>query len=235
MTIAIDFDGVLVQETAGGPLVWQRGAKEGLQALRQAGHKVFLHTARALDSERLTEAVEWLRSEGVEVEVWTGQGKPYADVYLDDRAVPVHGPYGVTWDEVVRRWGVPVVRTADWPGDGDPPRLRVLLRYADVTVWLVDGTYVREAYDLDFTQGGHHYRYGWIPVNEVWIDDALHADERPYVIAHEAVERRVMAFTGATYEIAHEIASRVERGLRDGRKGATPEDVAKMNLGEGRG
>jgi hypothetical protein len=230
MTIAVDFDGVLVQETT--PLVWQRGAKEGLLSLIRAGHNIIIHTARTRNAKLLQEAKDFLESEGFQdVKFWEGKGKPHADIYLDDRAVPVHGPMGVSWEEVARQYGVPVKKEHGWEGDGDPPRLRLLYMSDKVEVWLVDGTYVREVYDIDFTQGGHHYRYAWIPEREIWIDDALHADEWVYIVMHEALERKLMKTGGLTYEVAHEIASRIELKFRrrwDGREGAMK--VARLSM-----
>jgi hypothetical protein len=231
MTIAIDFDGVLVQETT--PLIWQRGAKEGLLALIRAGHRVIIHTARTRDAKLLQEAKAFFEWEGFQdIEFWEGKGKPFAHVYLNDRAVPVHGSMGVTWDEIVRQYGIPVKKEHGWEGDGDPPRLRLLYMGDKVEVWLVDGTYVREAYDIDFTQGGHHYRYAWIPEREIWIDDALHADERMYVVLHEALERKLMKTGGLNYEVAHEIASRVELQYRrkGGQEGALEKAKANMEV-----
>jgi hypothetical protein len=234
MIIAVDFDGVLVQETS--PLVWQRGAKEGLLSLIRAGHKIIIHTARTQDEKLLKEAQDFLKSEGFhDLYFWNSKGKPYADIYLDDRAIQVHGSFGVGWDEISREYGVPIKKGKDWDGDGDPPRLKLIFLGGNVEVWLVDGTYVREAFDIDFTQGGHHYRYKWIPEKEIWIDDSLHTDERPFVILHEAVERKLMKTGGLTYEVAHEIASRIELQFRrkGGQKGALERAKANMEADNG--
>ena len=93
------------------------------------------------------------------------------------------------------------------------PYLRNLERRDKVTVWLVNGKYVREHFYLDFTQGGHGYVYDFIPLNEVWIDDDLSTDERPYVIAHEFYERALMK-EGVTYDTAHTAANVVEKSAR---------------------
>lgn len=84
-------------------------------------------------------------------------------------------------------------------------------------VWLVDGRAVRDLAYVDFTQGGHGYRYRFIPKSEIWIDDAVRPSERPAVLHHEAVEVALMA-GGMKYEEAHARASRSEILFR--RRGA---------------
>lgn len=78
-----------------------------------------------------------------------------------------------------------------------------------VSVWIVDGNYVRSVFDIDFTAGGHDHVYEFVPDNEVWIDDDIVEDERPYVLLHELHERNKMG-AGAPYSEAHASASRLE-------------------------
>jgi hypothetical protein len=83
-------------------------------------------------------------------------------------------------------------------------------------VVLVDGRAVRSAFDLNFTLGGHGFRYRFIPRGEIWIDDAVAAGERPAILHHEAVEVDLMA-AGLAYPAAHARASRAEVRFRAGR------------------
>jgi len=94
-----------------------------------------------------------------------------------------------------------------------PPYLRSLGTRSNLAIWLVDGKYVREHCYADYTQGGHEFIYDFIPVNEVWIDDDLSSDERPFVIAHEVYERSLMK-SGINYDHAHTWANRIESSLR---------------------
>lgn len=71
-----------------------------------------------------------------------------------------------------------------------------------IMVWVVDGTFVRTAYFTDFTEGGHDLVFGFIPNNEVWIDNDLTVKERSFVLLHEIVERQKMS-TGMRYNEAH--------------------------------
>ena len=82
-----------------------------------------------------------------------------------------------------------------------------------VTVWLVNGRLVRSVFDIEFTEGGHEQVYEYVPLNEVWIDDDIHDDERGFVIFHELFERRLMS-NGMTYDKAHAEASKREGYLR---------------------
>ncbi len=97
----------------------------------------------------------------------------------------------------------------------NPPYKEILGQAGPVTVILVDGEYVRNNIDLDFTEGGHDLVYPKIPKEQVWIDDVLDAQERLYTILHELHERSLMA-RGAVYDYAHINANRAEElGRRD--------------------
>ena len=88
-------------------------------------------------------------------------------------------------------------------------RLKVLNHYKDVIIYLVDGELVRDFFYEDFTEGGHHFVYPWIPEKEVWVDDDLKEDEIPDVVFHELFERLMMQ-DGETYDKAHMEALRFE-------------------------
>lgn len=94
MTIAVDFDGTIVEQKY--PAIGKQipFAMDTLRALIADGHHVILWTVR--EGERLQEAVEYCREKGVEFYAvnsefpnasWTGSGvsrKIRADVYIDD-------------------------------------------------------------------------------------------------------------------------------------------------------
>lgn len=83
-----------------------------------------------------------------------------------------------------------------------------------VDVWVVSGEAVRGLYFIDFTEGGHHFVYDFIPLNEVWIDDDLVPAERDFVILHELHERYLMS-TGMDYHHAHRSSSIIEYKCRN--------------------
>lgn len=83
-----------------------------------------------------------------------------------------------------------------------------------VAVLLVRGAEVR-AREVDFTMGGHHYRYPFIPEGEVWIDDAVSdGPDRAATVAHELAERTLMKHLGWAYDRAHTAANALERAVR---------------------
>ena len=92
-------------------------------------------------------------------------------------------------------------------------RLKKMLNIGLVTVWLVDGCKVRTYLDIDFTCGGHGYRYLYIPLNEIWIDNGLQEADLGPTILHEAVERALMK-DKMTYNDAHDFASKTEMMAR---------------------
>ena len=97
MIIAVDFDGTLCSNDwprIGAP---RKAVIAYIRRRREQGDKLILWTNRR--SERLSEAVEWCRGQGVEfdavnenlpeiVERFGGDcRKVYADMYLDDKAM----------------------------------------------------------------------------------------------------------------------------------------------------
>jgi hypothetical protein len=89
------------------------------------------------------------------------------------------------------------------------PHIRILKRLPDVAVWLVDGKYVRDNIDIDFTEGGNSCRFEFIPDDEIWIDDTLDEYEWNDTISHELLERYMMS-KGDTYDLAHNKANILE-------------------------
>lgn len=88
-----------------------------------------------------------------------------------------------------------------------------------VEVWLVDGNLVRSYYKTDYTQGGHHYVYPWVPRGQIWVETGVDHREVPFVVCHEYIERRLMRDEKLDYDTAHPICSRFEYDLRKTRGG----------------
>ena len=119
MFICVDFDGTIVDHRfpeIGQPVP---EAIKWLKLLNRQGARLILFTMRSDDGiapNGLTDAVDYLRSEGVELfavnenpgqEEWTSSPKVYADMYIDDSAFgcPLIKPKGfarpcVDWKEV---------------------------------------------------------------------------------------------------------------------------------------
>ena len=86
-TAVVDMDGVICEE---GPTFERSlareipGARARLEALRDAGYRIILHTARSWSELAVTE--EWLYERGIFYDQLV-MGKPVADILVDDRAV----------------------------------------------------------------------------------------------------------------------------------------------------
>jgi len=81
-------------------------------------------------------------------------------------------------------------------------------------IWIVDGAAVRRRVYPEFLYGGNSERYLFIPKGEIWIDNAIAAEEFAYTVAHELRERTLMARRGDSYDRAHDSALAVERRMR---------------------
>lgn len=109
--------------------------------------------------------------------------------------------------------GVPA---GELQGDGSrlkEPYLRKVLKVEGITVWIVDGMYIRGNLDEEFTNFGHHYSFPFIPAGEFWLDREASDNERAFYIRHMTVEYRLMA-KGAGYDDALEAADSAEAALR---------------------
>jgi hypothetical protein len=93
------------------------------------------------------------------------------------------------------------------------PHISCIQRRGPLSVWLVDGAYIRKNVDEEFSNFGHHFSFTRIPKNEIWIDQETHPDEQQFFIRHAIVERRLLR-TGMDYEKARLLANREERKMR---------------------
>lgn len=92
---------------------------------------------------------------------------------------------------------------------------KILSEYSGkVKTWLVDGKMVRDYFMVDYASGGHDKVYGFIPKDEIWIDEVLHPNEIKFIILHELSERRLMS-SGKKYSEAHKSATLTEDYYRD--------------------
>ena len=91
-----------------------------------------------------------------------------------------------------------------------PPYIKKVDERGKLTLWIVDGSYIRGHIDEEFTNFGQHYRYPYIPLNELWIDHEAEHDETQFFVAHLLVEHQLMA-KGMSYDKALVKADQVER------------------------
>jgi len=106
-----------------------------------------------------------------------------------------------------------------------PPYLKKIGERGDITIWIVDGTYVRTHIDEEFTNYGQHGGYECIPKNEFWLDKEAHPDEQKFFIDNLLEQRRLMD-KGLSYDDALEGADKKEHSERE-RAG----DVRKLTRG----
>lgn len=91
-----------------------------------------------------------------------------------------------------------------------PPYVRLLRRSGSIAIWQVDGAFVRKNIAAEFGNFGHHYSFGEIPRDEVWLDAEQQLDEEQFFIRRAVTERRLMA-RGMDYEAARAVAIAEER------------------------
>ena len=93
------------------------------------------------------------------------------------------------------------------------PYLRLLERAEGFAVWVVDGRYVRENLDEEFTNFGQHLEFRFIPAGEFWLDAEAAPGEAAFFVDHLLEEHRLMA-GGMRYDEALSRADDVERTER---------------------
>lgn len=81
-------------------------------------------------------------------------------------------------------------------------------------IWIVDGNKIAGEIYPEWVMGGNDQRYRFNPVDEIWIDDRIGAEELGYTIEHELLERRLMQERGWSYDRAHNSALSLEKELR---------------------
>ncbi|MBU4480425.1 hypothetical protein KKG48_03225 [Patescibacteria group bacterium] len=91
-----------------------------------------------------------------------------------------------------------------------------------IKIWIVDGRLVRDFLDIEFTEGGHDFVYDYVPKNEIWLDNDITEQEKPFVLLHELNERLKME-KGENYNTAHYASSELEWEARHNKKELTKE------------
>lgn len=110
MIIAIDFDGTIVTHEYPNIGTLAPMAKEVINELVAAGHKLFLWSMRS--GEKLDEALIFLEDEGINIKVgnrspaqFSESPKQYAQLYIDDAAIGTpmikfNGSWVVNWSAI---------------------------------------------------------------------------------------------------------------------------------------
>jgi hypothetical protein len=106
-----------------------------------------------------------------------------------------------------------------------PISKKVFKDWEGLTAYIVNGKDVRETLDLDFTEGGNYGKYGFVPQDEIWLDDGQRDDEIYATLLHELIEY-VDIIGGSDYNKAHKKASIEELKAREKPK-SIPKKVDK--------
>lgn len=124
--IAVDFDGVIHGYSDG----WKDGipydypvfgAREALTDLIDQGYHVMIYTTRCnhdlLDSDRdrVKDVKDYLNQYNIPFnEIYTGNGKPKATMYIDDRAISFKGNWNETLNQVktFKTWNRPDAKSS---------------------------------------------------------------------------------------------------------------------------
>ena len=81
-------------------------------------------------------------------------------------------------------------------------------------VWEVDGDVIEAEVDDDWTVGGNPARYGYVPLDEIWIQSCMTEVSKAATLIHEYVETIAMRDEGKDYEHAHDLANVPEQLFR---------------------
>lgn len=179
---------------------------------------IFKINGTMVNGKPVIEYAKDVESNAGERSMTVGQGKGQIPIEEWEKAKA----QGIPFEEFVASYGGhkvgeehPIDKTA--PSiDAKPTMLKqgldkeLVAKYSspNTRVYLVNGQYVRDNLDQDYTQGGHWKVYPeFIPKGEVWIDRALDTDEdRKATLLHEIVEMGAMGESrgkDTVYENAH--------------------------------
>jgi hypothetical protein len=99
------------------------------------------------------------------------------------------------------------------PAISGKPYIKSIERIEFIKIWVVNGQYVRENLDEEFTDFGQHYRFHFIPIDEFWLDQQHAPGEEQFFIDHLLVEYRLMR-SGMDYDRAIDKADIAEKAER---------------------
>lgn len=100
MDIGIDWDGTVVDvHTQDWLNDTTMHPEEALRRIIKAGHRPIIHSCRANWPEGLASIKTKLSTAGILIPVWSDEGKPSCDLYIDDHGVH----YGNNWGDIVQQ------------------------------------------------------------------------------------------------------------------------------------
>jgi hypothetical protein len=91
----------------------------------------------------------------------------------------------------------------------EKPYLHKINTVSKFDIYTVDGKYIRDHIDEEFTNFGQHLRFKFIPAHEFWIDHERTPGEEEFFIDHMLLENRLMT-EGYSYDDALAKADKAE-------------------------
>lgn len=111
------------------------------------------------------------------------------------------------------------------------PYIKKFSEVSGFKVWIVNGKYIRDNINKEFTNYGQHYRFNFIPRDEFWIDKEENPGEEEYFIESMLVMNRLMS-KGMSHKEAVKIANKIEKRERSKSKLMKKELKIKKSKGE---
>lgn len=93
------------------------------------------------------------------------------------------------------------------------PYIRKFSDISGFNVWIVDGKYIRDNINVEFTNYAQHYQFDFIPQDEFWIDRSRISGEEKYYIASMLLMIQLMTH-GVSHAGAYKIADDMEKRSR---------------------
>jgi hypothetical protein len=109
------------------------------------------------------------------------------------------------------------------------PYEKLVGKIGNLKIWIVDGKYVRDRLNEEFTNCGEHYQFHFIPKNEMWLDREFGTKDEKYYIDYILTEYELMS-KGVPYGEALKQGDIVQKREREKEK----EFIKLKGLKEGR-
>ncbi len=103
-------------------------------------------------------------------------------------------------------------------------------KFSGFKVWIVDGKYIRDNIEEEFTNYGQHYQFRFIPHDEFWIDKERNPGEEKYFIDSMLVMNRLIS-KGEGIKEAIKKANKIEKRERSKSRLMKREMRIKKNKG----
>ena len=81
-------------------------------------------------------------------------------------------------------------------------------------IYYVDGNWVRDHIETDFTIGGSHYSYEKIPKNELWIENTRTERDKSFNMLHVVFEYTLIKHGNMSESKAHNYSQGTENLFR---------------------